>query len=145
LSDCLSDDILLIVVRSVKEEIRMTRQYKTKIEITAPAASKDEAMEIVGDYLSGNIVSGIDMRCSTKRVRFYDNSAAKAMALLVVVGIGFLYTVKAVPHTQLSVSTCQTAAVQAPLKTSNVAKQEADFKKEWEEKQIREALDFIKK
>jgi len=123
----------------------MAKRYKTKIEITAPASDKDEAMEIVGDYLSGNIMSGIDMRCSTKQVRFYDNSAAKVLAVFLLIGVGFLFTVKATPQAYLSPATCQTAAVQAPLRTSDFMKEEANFKKEWEERQTREVLDFIKR
>ena len=123
----------------------MSKKYKTMIEITAPAADKAEAMEIVGDYLSGNIESGIDMRCSTKQVRFYDNAVAKVLTILLLIGVGFLFTVKTTPQMHLSASTCQTAAVQPPLKTSDAANKESGFKKEWEEKQTREALNFIKK
>ena len=123
----------------------MAKKYKTKIEITAPASDKDEAMEIVGDYLSGNIISGIDMRCTTKQIRFYDNSAAKAVGVVMLIAIGFLFTAKTTPEARFNISNCQTAAVQPPLKTSNVAKEEAKFRKEWEEKQAREVLNFIKK
>lgn len=124
----------------------MSRKYKTKIEITAPAANKDEAMEIVGDYLSGNIISGIDVKYATKQVRFYDHSAAKVLAVILLIGIGFLFSARTSsvgPH--LSIGTCQMAAVQPPLKTSKVSTDEAKFKKEWEEKQATEALNFIKK
>lgn len=122
----------------------MPKKYKTKIEITSPAANKDEAMEIVGDYLSGNIMSGIDMKYTTKQVRFYDHSAAKALAVVLLISIGFLFSVKTSPQTHLNIGTCQMATVQPPLKTSNTSS-DAKFKKEWEEKQTREALNFIKK
>jgi hypothetical protein len=123
----------------------MAKKYKTKIEITAPASDKNEAMEIVGDYLSGNIVSGIDMKCSTKRVRFYDNAPARVIAVAILIGVGFLFTVKTSPQAGFNFTSCQTAAVQAPLKTSNVAREDTKFKKEWEEKQVREVLSFIKR
>lgn len=122
----------------------MSKKYKTKIEITSPAANKDEAMEIVGDYLSGNIMSGIDMKYSTKQVRFYDHSAAKAVAVVLLISMGFLFSVRTSSHAPLSGPTCQMAAVQPPLKTSKVNADEAKFKREWEEKQTREALNFIK-
>ena len=123
----------------------MPKKYKTKIEITAPADDKDEAMEIVGDYLSGNIVSGIDLKYTTRQIHFYDHSAAKALAVVLLVAVGFLFSVKTSPQAHLSVGTCQMAAVQPPLKTSRVAADDAKFKKEWEEKQTREALNFLKK
>lgn len=123
----------------------MSKKYKTRIEITSPAANKDEAIEIVGDYLSGNIASGIDMKYSTKQVRFYDNSAAKTTAIVLLIGLGFLFSVRTSPSAGLNIGTCQTAAVQPPLNTSRVASEDAKFKMEWEEKQTREALNLIKK
>lgn len=124
----------------------MDKKYKTKIEITSPAANKDEAMEIVGEYLSGNIASGIEMKYTTKQVHFYDHSAAKVLAVVLLISSGFLFSVKTPaigPH--LNIPTCQMAAVQPPLKTSNVSKDEARFKKDWEEKQTHEALSFVTK
>jgi hypothetical protein len=123
----------------------MLKKYKTRIEITSPAANKDEAMEIVGDYLSGNITSGIDMKYATRQVRFYDHSAAKITAVILAVGIGFLVSVRPSTQDHLSVGTCQMAAVQPPLKTSKISANDAKFKKEWEARQTREALDFIKR
>jgi len=122
----------------------MVKKYRTKIEITSQAANKDEAMEIVGDYLSGNITSGIDMEYTTTQVRFYDNSVAKALAVLLVISIGFLFSVKTTPEGRVQLGACQIAAVQPPLKTATADKNKLKFKKEWEEKQTREALNLIK-
>lgn len=123
----------------------MSKKYKTKIEITSPATDKDEAMEIVGDYLSGNIMSGIEMKCTTKQVRFYDHSASKIAAVVLIISIGFLLNGRTTPQARLNIGTCQMAAVQPPLKTSNATSNESKFRKDWEEKQTRKALDFIKK
>ena len=123
----------------------MSKKYKTNIEIISPAANKDEAIEIVDDYLSGNITSGIDMKYATRQIRFYDHSAAKIVGLILLVSIGFIFSVRAPGQSRLSIGTCQMAAIQPPLKTSNVSANDAKFKKEWEEKQTREALNFIKK
>lgn len=123
----------------------MPKKYKTRIEITSTAANKDEAMEIVGDYLSGNITSGIDMKYTTKKVHFYDHPSARAVAVILLIGLGFLFSVKTYPSANFNIGTCQMAAVQPPLKTSGISKDEAKFKKEWSEKQTREALSFIKK
>jgi hypothetical protein len=123
----------------------MSKKYKTRIEITALAEDKDEAMEIVGDYLSGNIMSGIDMKYTTRQVHFYDHRAAKVAVVMLLIGTAFLFSARTSLQTHLNIGTCQMAAVQPPLKTSNVSANEAKFKKEWEEKQTREALNFIKK
>lgn len=119
-------------------------KYKTNIEITSDASDKDEAMEIVGDYLSGNIVSGIDMKCATKPVRFYNNTAAKAAVVTILVMIGFLSGARAKPQHSLSMSMCQMAAVTPPLKTANSDKDEMRFKNEWENKKTTETINFIK-
>ncbi len=123
----------------------MSKKYKTRIEITAPAADKDEAMEIVGDYLSGNIMSGIDMKYTTRQVHFYDHTSAKVGAVMLLISMAFLFSARASLQSHLNTGTCQMAAVQPPLKTSSISANEAKFKKEWEEKQIHEALNFIKK
>lgn len=120
-------------------------KYKTNIEITSEAANKDEAMEIVGDYLSGNIASGIDIKYATKPVHFYNNPAAKVLAMALLMIIGFFSGVKVNPQQNFGVNMCQTAAITPPLKTSEANKNDMRFKKEWQEKQTTEAISFIKK
>jgi hypothetical protein len=136
--------LYFILVKSIKKE-KSGMKYKTNIEITSEASNKDEAMEIVEDYLSGNIVSGIRMKCVSKPVRFYNHSAVKAAIVVLFVTLGFLSGTKARPQHGFTSPTCQMAAVQPPLKTSDSGKSELAFKKGWEEKQAREALDYIKK
>ena len=123
----------------------MASKYKTKIEITSEASNKDEAMEIVGDYLSGNIASGIGMKYTTNPVRFYNNTAARITVVMILITLGFLSGVKTKAVYQPAVGICQMAAVQPPLKTSSSNAIDTQFKKEWEDKQTREALNLIKK
>jgi len=120
-------------------------KYKTNIEITSEATNKVEAMEIVGDYLSGNITSGIDMKYETKPVRFYNNVAAKMLIIGLLITIGFVSGVKSKPQLSLGLNTCQMAAVTPPLKTSDTNKSELGFKSEWQLKQNAEAINYIKK
>lgn len=120
-------------------------KYKTNIEIMSDAANKDEAMEIVGDYLSGNIASGIDMKYATRPVRFYNNSTTKVLMVGLLVTIGFFSGVKAKPQQNFSINTCQMAAVTPPLKTSEANKNDTGFKKEWQNKHTTEAINYIKR
>ena len=120
-------------------------KYKTNIEITSDAANKDEAMEIVGDYLSGNIASGIDMKYATRPVRFYNNPAAKVVVVALLMTMGFFSGVKAKPQQNFAVNMCQMAAVTPPLKTSGANKNDARFKKEWQQMQTTEAINYIKR
>ena len=119
-------------------------KYKTNIEITSDAANKDEAMEIVGDYLSGNIASGIDMKYATKPVHFYNNSVAKMIVVGLLITIGFFSGVKAKPQYNFVSNLCQIAAVTPPLKTSGANSLDTRFKEEWESKQTARAINFIK-
>jgi hypothetical protein len=120
-------------------------KYRTNIEVISNAANKDEAMEIVDDYLAGNITSGIDMKYATKPVRFYNNSAVKMIVVGLLVTIGFFSGVKAKPQYDFAVNMCRMAAVTPPLKTSGVNSLDARFKKEWENKRTAEVINFIKK
>ncbi|MFA5255450.1 MAG: hypothetical protein WC419_01995 [Candidatus Omnitrophota bacterium] len=120
-------------------------KYKTNIEITSYAANKDEAIDIAGDYLSGNIVSGIEMKYTARPVRFYNNTAAKVVAVTLLITIGFFSGIKAKPQQNLAVNMCQMAAVTPPLKTSDANKSDMSFKKAWQDKQTTEAINYIKK
>ncbi len=120
-------------------------KYKTNIEITSDAANRDEAMEIVGDYLSGNIASGIDMKCATSPVRFYNNPAARVVVVALLMTMVFFSGVKAKPQQNLGLNICQMAAVTPPLKTSEANKNDMRFKKEWQEKQTTEAISSLKR
>ena len=119
-------------------------KYRTKIEITADANNKDEAMEIVGEYLSGNIASGIEMEYATKPVRFYNHSCVKLAAIILLVMVGFISGARTSADYGFAGSDCRVAAVQPPLKTSAAEKSDASFKREWHEKQTKQALEIIR-
>ncbi|MFA5145980.1 MAG: hypothetical protein WC515_01160 [Candidatus Omnitrophota bacterium] len=120
-------------------------KYKTVIEITSDAENKSEALEIVGEYLSGNLVSGVDMKCKTKPV------AAARIALTSVVIAALLVTAGLISGNQLRPSKnfaagiCGLDAVQPPLKTACDKDRHAEFKKAWNERQTSEALAHIRK
>ena len=117
-------------------------RFKTVIKIVSDAKDKSEALDLVEDYLSGNISSGVDMKCATRPVY----SAAKmagvaAISLVAIIGIIFASNIK---HPQDILQRLPgVSAVQPPLKTSSAAKTGAEFKKEWQDRQTKEALDRI--
>lgn len=118
-------------------------RYKTTIEIVAEAENKQEAMDIVGDYLSGDILSGVDMKCVTRPANLKRNVIA-ALVVLAVFGASLLSLiyVKA-PHSILG-NTAGINAVQPPLKTSGSTVANAEFKKVWEKEQTKKAINRIK-
>jgi len=120
-------------------------KYKTTIQISTEAENKKEAMEIVGEYLSGNIASGIEMRYFTRPANSYSKAAIGALVVVTLVA-GGLFSTMLVRHPQ-QLSSCASGfnAVQPPLKTFDAAKKKnSNFKTEWEKRQITEALNRIK-
>ena len=85
------------------------------------------------------------MKYVTRPVHFYNNSATKVVAVALLMIAGFFFGVKAKPQQNFAVGTCQMAAVTPPLRTSEANKNDMRFKKEWQEKQTAEAINFIKK
>lgn len=119
-------------------------KYKTTIEIVSEAENKAEALEIVGEYLSGNIVSGIDMKCATKRVLPYKKIIVSVVALTILLSIGILSTAQVKSGKPFIAGISSLDAVQLPLKTQAVKDKETGFKKAWNAKQVSEALNRIK-
>jgi len=119
-------------------------KYKTIIEVVTDAGNKNEAVEIVGEYLSGNIASGIDMRCSTKRVHPYIKSIAAVAIVSLFVLAGTLSVVLMKASHKPNSGFAVLDAVQVPLNTFPTNANSLDFKKEWENKQTKEALAHIK-
>jgi len=120
-------------------------KYKTIIEIVTDAENKNEATEIVGEYLSGNIVSGVRMRCSTRPHASIKKAIVTVVALSLLVVVGGLLSVAQIKNSQgLPGTTPGASAIQPTLKTSAQEKDDLDFKKKWESRQTETALDIIK-
>ncbi len=121
-------------------------KYRTVIELVCNAADKEEASNVAGDYLKGEIDFGVEMRCNTTslwahRVTKYAVSTAVMMLvfsslLLKVTPIGD--NEKISPSSQLGFR--NTYTVMPALRT----KHKADFKKEWEKKHQETALEHLK-
>ncbi len=120
-------------------------RYRTTIEIVSEAKDKLEAAEVAGEYLSGNVMSGIKMKCATKP------AINKARNIVGVLAISFIFIVTAVcvayvkPAQVLPHAISVNDAIQPPLKTSDTNKKSADFKKDWQDKQNKAAMNFIKR
>lgn len=119
-------------------------KFKTTIEIISEAENKNEAMEIVGEYLSGYLASGVDMRCSTRIASTYNKPVIAIVISTIILTVSILSLGHIKPSKGFVGSVPGFNAVQAPLKTPSNAN-EAGFKKEWFTRQTREALNRIKK
>ncbi len=117
-------------------------RFKTVIKLVSDARDKSEAIDLVDDYLAGNIVSGVDMKCATRRV----HSPAKivgACALVLAITAGVVVSLQTKHPQNMLQPIPGVSAVQPPLKTSNIAKKSSEFRNEWQERQTKEALSQI--
>ena len=119
-------------------------KYKTTIRIITQAKDKNEAMEIAGDYLSGDLVSGIDMDCRTVMVRDYSKTSMVAFGIFLAVAMLAIVALNArVPRSSVQVFQ-SFDAVQAPLNTSVASESVSNFRDQWRLKHSAEALRRIK-
>jgi len=120
-------------------------RYKTTIQITTEAADKSEALEIVGEYLSGNLVSGIEMKCRTKPTVNYRVGVVIATAFSFIIVAGAVFAVHLKSSTNLIQSSSGISAIQPPLRTSYSEGRNAGFKKDWQNTEAKRALEYIKR
>jgi len=120
-------------------------KYKTTIQITTEAADKNEALEIVGEYLSGNLISGIEMKCRTAPAVNYKGSLVIATAFSFIIITSVIIATHIKSSANLIQGTSGISAIQPPLKTSYPEGQNANFKRDWQSRQTKKALDYIKR
>ena len=121
-------------------------KYRTVVELICDASDKEEAINIAGEYLKGEIDFGVDLRCTAvslwaHRMKKYTASCA---ILLLMFSTLFLKVQSLSDGTKIPVFTSgdchNTYTVQPALKTTT----EEEFKKEWEEKKGEAVLDYLK-
>ena len=107
-------------------------RYRTLIELVCEGENENDAAEVAGEFLRGNIESGVKISCRTKPFksqRFLQASAVFAAVTLSVIGVAsFAYFKSNVAPFSAKKNT---NAIQPPLKTS----QSADFHKTRQEKE----------
>lgn len=119
-------------------------RYRTVIEVVTEAKDKSEAMDIVGEYLSGDVLSGVEMKYSTRRANGVQKAAITitALSLILTAGIVSVYLTK--PIGIAAPSSSGMSAVQPPLQTQILHVRDAQFKSQWQEEHNKEALRKIK-
>ncbi|MFC1570762.1 hypothetical protein ACFL4E_03155 [Candidatus Omnitrophota bacterium] len=121
-------------------------KYRTVIELICDASDREEASNIAGDYLKGEVDFGVEMNCKTASLwshRVTKYAVSSALVLLV-------FSTLLLKVTPISVEDSKTASsrfgfqntytVMPALKT----KHKADFRKEWEQKKDEAVLEFLK-
>ncbi len=120
-------------------------RFKTTIKLITEAKDKNEAMEIAGEYLSGNLTTGVDMRLHAMPVSSNIKRAGFALAISLIVAL-FTMHLSYIKHPQNLIQNLPgDSVIQPPLKTSSADKCYYDFQKEWQARHTREALELIKR
>ena len=116
-------------------------KYQTVIKIFTDAESEHEATDIAGEFLRGNLETGIRMKCCTRPLKSYRLFRVSALLLLIFAFIGIAslgyFKTSAIPFS----GSKNTNAFQPPLKTSQTTK----FKEAWQEEKNKKVLEYIKK
>lgn len=119
-------------------------KYRTTIEIVSEAKDKHEALEIVGEYLSGNINSGVHMKCLTHPAQSSIKIAVTSLLFLGLLCGSIFSALYTKPGAATLTATPGMSAIQPPLKTSVVDRKSVEFKKQWQAAQIKETLNVAR-
>ncbi|MFC1548872.1 hypothetical protein ACFL5E_02825 [Candidatus Omnitrophota bacterium] len=122
-------------------------RYRTIIELICEASDKEEALNLAGDYLKGEVDFGVEMGCRTASL--WSHRVKKCAVYTVMTFLVFsalLYRVTPITgseriQTSATAGIGSTYTIMPELKT----KHRADFKKEWEQKKQEAVLEYLKK
>lgn len=122
-------------------------KYRTVIELICEAADKEDASNIAGDYLKGDVDFGVEMKCRTASLRKHRAKKYGLSCLFVC----FLFLAIFLQVTPIANNVTVrsgilsgingTYAIMPELKT----KTRSDFKKEWHTSKNKVMLDYLKK
>jgi hypothetical protein len=124
-------------------------KYRTVIELICNASDKEEASNIAGDYLKGDIDFGVDMKCRTESLAGHNvlkYAVSSALIMLVIATFSFKVTPVSMEKgsdggSGVRVAFRDTHTVMPELKT----KHREDFKQEWQERKDDAILEYLKK
>ena len=120
-------------------------KYRTVIEVICEASDKDEAGDIAGEFLKGNVDFGVDMKCrvmSLWRHRTVRYALASAFALLMLIPMAVKVTSTETVSTQdhYKKGYMNTFTIMPELRTQYAEQ----FKNDWQEKKEEAVLDLIR-
>jgi hypothetical protein len=114
-------------------------KYRTVIEVVAEAENGIEAIDIAGEFLRGNLESGVKMQCHSEPMNRKNMLSVVGVALILslVIGAWSLTYIRKAPIRLAGIETL--SACQPPLKTSG----EGTFKDSWKSEESRRILSSI--
>ena len=122
-------------------------KYRTLIELICEASDREEASNIAGDYLRGEVDFGVEMNCRTAslwehRVRKY----AVSCTVVILVLVSFLLKIaptglEGKKGGQAVMGFSNTYTILPALKTKHTD----EFRNDWESKRNEVVLEYLKK
>lgn len=124
-------------------------RYRTVIELICNASDKDEASNIAGEYLKGDLDFGVEMKCHTESLaghRALKYAASTLVVLVMFTAFAFRITPVSVEGElgakgSYGIAFQDTHTVMPELKT----KHREDFKQEWQDKKDDAILEYLKR
>ena len=121
-------------------------KYRTMIEVISEASDVEDATNIAGEYLKGDIDFGVQMRCKTVSLRSHRAKRYAARGAIAVVMLTMLFLTgisvgggeKILGSQRMGIS--NTCTIMPALKT----KHRDAFKAEWKAKKDQAVLEYIK-
>lgn len=118
-------------------------KYKTVIQITCDAYDKEDAINLAGEYLRGQVDAGVEMRCKAVSIKSQKIATFGLLVFIALFSLG-ICGVGTWTHDSSTQSyrfkMPGTYTVLPELKTKNAS----EFKKKWGEKKDEAILDYIK-
>ncbi len=117
-------------------------KYRTVIEVISDAENEHEALDIAGEFLRGNLESGVKLKSRTGPLKSHVLIRTTVLSVILTVfafaRIELFGHSKSIPRAFSVIK--NTSAVQPPLKTGKGP----DFKETWKDEEHRKVLDYIK-
>lgn len=120
-------------------------KFRTTIKLTVDAKDKNEATEIAGEYLSGNLTTGVEMHFRTQPVSRNRSLISAAVACVLIASLLVIHTSYLKRSQGFIPSLSCDSVMQPSLRTSAGSNGYADFKKEWQVQHNKEALNSLSK
>ena len=120
-------------------------KYRTMIEVICNASDKDEAFHTAGEYLRGDIDSGVRMKCKTRLLGIHRTVKGAMISLAVLFCFSALLLnvsvlEKGAQNSAVKFRIPETCTVQPELKT----KAGVEFQEAWKTKKDEAVLEYIK-
>ena len=120
-------------------------QFKTTIKLITEAKDKNEAMEIAGEYLSGNLTTGVEMKLNTAPLHSNVKRAGFVLAISSILLLSAIH-LSYIKHPQNIIQNLPgDSVIQPPLKTFSADNSYSAFQKEWQARHAKEVLSSIRK